>query len=485
MGTIPLSGGTESNSGPKPCAPSTYYEYRVTTSNRTAKSIHVKVELWLRMGNYNSFFTYAISHDCWVRGGNSGSWKYAYTLPKWNRLFWGHQSSLGGYWYEVRNGWVIEQNQRWAQYDGRHWNGPFVVFDQDVPMGLDDSEIQVCPCITRPNIAYERLQVLHWYGQYGEWRPGMADKVNAGYWGRNQGHGASPEHAAFANNRYEQNLAGFRQPGKYPRPSVPTVTNLTPLRVDVAVQSTQQITAKWTGSKNTQSFIPYISLKKDHSDAVALPATPDTSLKFIPNKYLKRTMVDGDKVYFGVLAKDNAGVESTSIGWYSEPVVYYEVQSYAPDKARMVGRKKVNNELFFKGENTTIYYSGEVNGSYPIAKYEFVRVSDGAKVTWTPKDAKSVKGAIEKYLTKATPAVPRPNTDYVWELRAYNTNGKAVYMKNGKWLRVTIHYYGGTIYIYDNTKNWREGVAWIYCDDKKWHEAEAVYIYTLNGWKTL
>ena len=211
-----------------------------------------------------------IWHDCRVWAKSADDYVYQYTKPKWNRLFWGHQSNLGGWYAETRGGWRIEQNQRWAQYDGRHHNGPFVVFDKDVPMDPKNSTVHIIPCITRPHIATEVYEHLNWYGQYGEWRPWGNDNVNAGYYSKSSGRW-NTEDGAFLNNRYKADLGGFTQPGRYKDPKPPASVSISPTKIDVGEQDSKRVKGSWTAAINGNEYQPYISMKADHSAKIKLP----------------------------------------------------------------------------------------------------------------------------------------------------------------------------------------------------------------------
>ena len=83
-GGMPLEGWTQSNG-----QPNTMYSYTVETWGRTARSTHVRIKCWVRMRYYNSFFSYAIGHQCTVNG------VYQSATIKSGRKFWGSTPTGG------------------------------------------------------------------------------------------------------------------------------------------------------------------------------------------------------------------------------------------------------------------------------------------------------------------------------------------------------------------------------------------------------
>lgn len=472
--SIPLSGQTW---GPTPKSrPYTFYEYKVQTSDRDATSVRVKLLLRLRMQNYSSYYSFRIAHECKVNG------VYQYADVKTTRRFWGHQWS-GSYY----GGGDFYWQQGDPYYDGRAWRGWFTVFDARVPIGVDATTLDIVPCITQPPItglggggiyAPNSQDETNWVGRRGYWRPFGNDEMIGTYANR-----PCPDSGCFLNNYYLESLAAPAI-GVYPRPSDVANLTLNPTSIDVAVQDAKRVDGKWSASQRAAQYDCQISKTPDHKDAKALAKVSATNISFLPKEsYGRVEMMDGDKFWLGVQAVDGRNVTSKNRTW-AGPATYFETPSEAPSQAFLMGRKKVKNEIIYRGEDAVLSYIGQKDGSYPIARFELVRVSDGWSSSWTPSEGRKSADWWQRTLFVA--GVARPRQTQVFELRAYNTKGRPVYLKGQKkWLRFDVFYYGGVLYVLDERKKWHEGIAWVYDQHGHWKEADAVYVWTGSKWQTL
>lgn len=469
---IPIKGQTESEG-----SPSTYYEYEVVASNRRADKVHIQLKLWVRMKNFSNYFSFAIGHECKVNG------VYQYHVFKNDRKWWGHQweGDYSGYWKKGS-----------YDYNGSNWHGPYTVFDGDVPIGLDDGYVHIVPCIVRPPItglggtgiyAKNDMDKTNWKGRKGVWRPWGTDEQRGSWANR-----ALTHDMAFGNNKSLQELgtdSGYWI-GVYPRPSVVKGLSLSPQTIDVAKQDAQAVLAKWDASQRAKGYKVYIAKDAPGSRSKGCGSTAARSMSIAPRAKLGLSeLFHGDKVYVGVVSYDSAGVEAKKVSW-AGPVNYFENLSEAPNSGYVLGKKRERNKILYRGEpNVEIRYSGTRDGSYPIKRYELVRISDGYKIGWSRSSEISIAAAAEKlFRASSFPGVARPRKSSVWELRCYNTKERPVYMKGTKsWLRISVYYYGGVLYVYDGGR-WHEGIAWVY-DSGKWHEADAVHVHRNGDWKTL
>lgn len=468
---IAWGGACQSNGQPQ-----TYYEYAVETWGRTASSIHVRLKIRVRMKWYSSYFSFAIAHECKVNG------VYQSASIKDTRKFWGHQwegSYYGGgdfYWSSGE-----------YDYDGTVWHGWYTVFDGDVPMDVDDDAVHIVPCITRPPItglggggiyAANDLDKTNWQGRSGVWSPFGTDQ-HIGSWAWRP----LTEDGCFLNNRWLEELGDGLYVGKYPRPANVENISLTPAKVDVANQDTQAVTGSWSASQRAVGYNVQISKGGPGRNPVSLGSVNRNGITLHPRKNLNVSeLFDGDQVYIGVYSFDGSGVTSTQTRW-GGPVTYYEIPSRSPNAGYLIGRKGEPNQIIYKGESAVLHYSGEYNGSYAIQTYQLVRLSDGVTLTWQRGDAKSSSTAMEKLIALSIPGVDRPRQTRVWELRAFNVKNRAVYMDdNNEWLRISVDYYGGVVYVHD--EGWREGICWVW-ENGTWHESDAVFVYRNGVWETL
>ena len=270
--------------------------------------------------------------------------------------------------------------------------------------------------------------------------------------------------------------------------------NIDTVRIDVAYQDTKKINATWQKPKAAQNSPNPTEVKgyKVFVGKVTASGITYYGGEFVPTEKAvinikaickMDEIFDGDRFVVGVQAIDEYGVMSEITN--SVEIEYFEIKSKAPNQVYLIGRHGASNYVLFNGEDCTIHYTGEENGSYPIARYVLYRISDGATVEWLPVDS---VGTSWKEVQKHIPGVARPNTYEVWELRAYNTKGRVVYsnIESQTWTQLTVYYYGGLIYVYDEAiGNWHDGICYVYCEDGEWHEAEMVNVYDGNEWRSL
>lgn len=536
---IPLSGQTSSNGHPV-----TYYEYSYEFSNRTATSIHLKLWIRLRMRDRSSYFSFQIAHETKVFGGAlNENESYQWAWIKQGRGWWGHQGSIG-------DGWLWEVGS--YDYYGDNWHGWYLVFDGDVKVGVDDSRVFIVPVITRPPYSYNiytfdwgwtpSQDIPCWEGGMGYWRPWSADEFSRSPYDYFYYTDHSPyEDMAFGNNRWLQPLADPRDArdginvGAYPRPADVSGVIVSPVSIDVAEQDTRNVVVSWSPSNLASGY--RIAITNDPDDGNPFSNVPgksavissnyrDTSITFNPKEKFENSLnwqlsevMDGDAFYVVVQAQDNAFVTSRS--WtVAGPITYYERKSSAPDDCFIVGRNGQPNEVLFKGETARIYYSGQEDGSYPISRYCLVR-QDGKELWW---DASEEAGYddLGGYVVKAVEGWPVPNESVSFELRAYNSKNRPVYLSSynetgegDMWFSFQVRFYGGILYVYgkesytgddesydagSGAEEWHEGLCRVYgkryfygsnasynalSDSPTWHEAELVYVWDGSAWRSL
>lgn len=521
--SIPKYAYTQSNGDPY-----SLYEYKWSVSNRTSTSVRLKLEVWVRMQDWSNYFSFQIAHETMVyTNASRKDGVYQWAWIKQGRGWWGHQ------W--EGDSWLWEEGS--YDYAGNNWHGPYVVFDKDVPIGLDDSKLYIVPCITRPPCLYNpydfdgewtpSLDKTNWEGRDGYWRPFDKDEY-PWYW-YYYDHSCS-EDMAFGNNKDLEFLdsdSGI-DIGKYPRPSNVTGLSVSPNRIDVANQNTASVTVSWKAATNASGYKVCISKgSKDAANSKSVaPNATGTSVSFNPKQsfvggsgWKNAELKDGDTFYIGVRPHDSASVESTGWSWVG-PVTYYETKSASPSGGFIVGRNGRKNECALAGETCKVYFSGWSNGSYPIERF-VLRRQDGAEVSWKASETVS-SDSLGKYVQKAVAGWERANQDVTFELRAYNTKGQEVYTASyntsgsgDKWFRFSVKYYGGVVYVYGKSSylgndtaysklsgspSWRQGLCRVYGrsryygddaayarlqDSPAWHEAALVFVWTGKKWGNL
>lgn len=462
--------------------PQTLYQYYAEYSDRRHDRVRIRLYVRVRLRYYSSYFSFRITHAAKVNG------VYQDAEIKSTRAFWGHQwegsyDDVGDFdWWEGS-----------YDYDGSNWHGWYKVFDGDVPVGVDDTSVEIRPCITREPITgpgnpygegyphgWNNQDHTNWADSAGVWRPWRDTAYIGSYaWRRN---GVD---ACFLNNRWCEPLSPSFGIPAYPRPSVIGHIAVSPTRVDVAVQETKKITASWSPSSNARGY--KVWMKKNGAHRTYLGTTSACHYSVNPFVVYKRKEIfDGDKFSFVVMPYDSNGIEARR-ETESDTCQYYEIPSYAPNSGYVMGRKGTKNEILFKGEDSStarIFYSGMKDGSYPVYTYQLVRNEDGATITWA--DSQGI-GTNPTYIARAIAGVQRPRVTKVWTLKAFNTKNRPCYMKDTKkkWLQISIKYYGGVVYAYDaENGKWREGLANVYADGE-WHESDSLYVYKSGEWLTL
>lgn len=479
--TVPMSGSTQSNGSPK-----TFYEYQLTTSNRTATSVHVTLKIRLRLKNYSSYFSFRIAHECKVNN------VYQYADIKTTRRFWGHQWS-GSYYGGGDFYWQYGD----SLYDGSAWKGWFTVFNGTVPIGVDDGQLHIVPCITRPPIcglggsgiyAANAQDINNWQGAQGYWRPWNADEHIGTYAWR-----ACPNDGCFLNNRNLEELAGTWI-GVYPRPAAPTTVSATPSEIEIIRAAEQRVTVSWNRCNGAQRYdifvyrgetppsaatgdnaAQYAKLVQSVNGIDTITADVDPSVVY--------NLDTDDILYFGVRSYDGQAY-SKNITW-SGPVHYFEIPSVAPSDLYCIGRRGTRNEVLCAGETVRFYYSGWFDGSYPISRYELIGSIDGLVKSWNASDALDGSTPNEKAVD-VTLKRQHPKTIQTFTIRAYDTKGRLILNSEDKETTCDVEYYGGLVWRYDvpNSAKWHQGLVHIY-KDGAWHETEGVYVYVRGRWRTL
>lgn len=477
---IPMSGQTSDPEGGKG-TPYTYYEYHVETWGRTSSSVHVRLSLYLWMGTYSSYYSFRIAHETMANG------VYQYSDIKTTRRFWGHERSVGTSYFDVDDFWFASWDD-W--YDGTFRHGPFVVFDGDVPMGLDDEVLDIIPCITQPPItnigdgiyAWNSQDHTGWRGEPGYWRPFGPDEQWGSYaWEPNSWSGC------FLNNRYCQPLEGDGiDIGRYPRPAACRNLVLSPSRVDVRGQDSTPLVARWDAAARAARYAVRLErLPKGATEWILddWQYVRDAQVSMLPKSRLStKEILDGDRYRVTVQSVDSSGVwsaESTTSG----VTTYYEVASHAPTNAYLVGRRGERNEIIYKGESARLWFDGWFDGSYPIAKLSLTR-QDGVSTDILPSSISNTTHHEESPKTLDIPPY-HPNRKVTFELRAWNTMGRPVYvdgdMSAKRWYSFEVDYYGAVASVWTGS-SWREGVVWVW-DGTEWHEGSELFMWDGSQWK--
>ena len=479
--SIPMSGQTSDPGGGQKSSPYTFYEYHVETWNRTSSSVHVKLSLYLWMKYYSSYYSFRIAHETKVNG------VYQYSDIKTTRRFWGHQRSVGTSYFDVDDFWFAYWDP-W--YDGTYHHGPFVVFEGDVPMGLDDDTLNIIPCITQPPITNigGGIYVSNWQdqngwqGESGYWRPFGPDEHWGSYaWIPNSWSGC------FLNNRYCESLEGDGvRIGKYPRPSACRNLILSPSSMDVQYQDSTPIVARWdSAARAAQYAVKLERLPKGETTWVSddWQYTRDTQISIMPKSRIPSGEIfDSDQYRVIVQSVDSSGVWSSS-STTSNTTTYYEIASHAPTNAYLMGRRGKQNEIIYRGESAKLYFDGWFDGSYPIAKLSLVR-QDSVSVDILPSVVSNTTRHEESPKTVDIPAY-KPNRKITFELRAWNTMGRPVYvdgdLSTKKWFTFEVEYYGAVASVWTGAA-WQEGIVWVW-DGTEWHEGSELFVWNGSQWK--
>lgn len=470
---VPMEGWTESNG-----SPDVYYRYELSTSNRTASTVHVVLRLSLRLRYYSSYYSFRVAHECTVNG------VYQYRDIKTDRSFWGHQWE--GTYLEGSFGWVYGT----YDYDGTAWHGPYTVFEGDVPMGLDETALHVVPCVTQPPItglggtglyAPNPQDVTNWAGQWGYWRPFGEDEMVGSYTPWNLGY-PCPSDGPFLNNRGLQELSGPGVDiGPYGRPDSPKSATATPSRIDVAQASTTPVSVSWpsTGS-------PTYLVEMNFGDEVReVSRTSSPSLKVLPGKVLGRAMAAGDSVSFSVTPVDSNGVAATSPARTGD-VVYFEVGSTPPSDVDLLTSRPdavvggaLCKQVSFRGERCVFLYRGGTDGSYPASRY--VLELDGSQVaSWRAQDAsQTAHGGLRWSSVQVSLPGGEAGSKGVLALYAYDSAGRLLEPVP----TLDVYRYGTDAHVWDGSK-FREGYSVHVWDGSSWLEASRPYVWDGKKWRT-
>lgn len=445
VGGIPLGGNTESNGRPY-----TQYRYEVETSNRTANSVRVKIKLSVKMQNRTSYFMFWIGHECWVNNTHQFAW------VKHDHKMWGLQ------------------NGTYGDGDGRKWRGPFVVFDAVVPLATDGTGLNIIPCITRPwSGTFNPNEITNWEGLYGQ-----------GYYATRR----CPQDGAFFNNKTRRAMSYYTDP--YQRPKAPSNVMVTPRRVEIIEAPTRSLNLSWgkaAGATRYDIFIVKNQIPEEakFGDTVAQNATFVRSVTSLADAISPATYLDietGDNVYLGVRSYDGQAYSKDVI--WSEAVEYFELPSYAPNKLWFMGRKDYPNEILCAGETAKFFYSGLVNGSYPVARYELIGDADGLVKAWKQENATLESAGT--FSVEVDMVKHKPRETQIYTLRAYDTKDRLLFKELGGLPQVAVVYYGGVIWRFDESGEWKQGLCWRYDEeDGRWHQSQAVYYRKGDAWKTL
>lgn len=532
---IALSGRTSSNG-----SPATEYQYQYEFTDRTSTSVHLRLWVKVRMIYSSSYFSFQIAHETKTFGGSmDGQENYQFAWIKKGRGWWGHQGTVGDGWLWTVGSW---------DYYGNNWHGWYLVYDGDVYLGIDDDRAYVVPVITRPPCTYNRysfggdwtpsLDKTCWQGQTGYWRPwGQSWWSSSPYEYFYYTDHVCPQDMAFGNNFNCEPLIDPNDGsdgiyiGRYPRPGKVVGASVSPSRIDVAEQDAAEVTASWADAENAVAYAVAVMRDPDIEDPfvnrpgesmVVAQNYVGTSISFNlksqifgGTNWMSREIFDGEQFYIAVRSQDNAGITSDGFAVIG-PITYYEVKSIAPSDCFVIGRNGERNQILFKGEDgVKVYWSGESDGSYPIERY-CLRRQDGVELWWNASDdtARDING---RYILKSMVGWCVPNEDVVFEIRAYNTKGREVYLRDGGWFSFSVRFYGGIMYVHgkdsyvgddsayvsdQSDEQWHEGLARVWgkryfygnensyralSDEPAWHEAELVYVWddANSRWRSL
>lgn len=455
-GGMPLEGWTQSNG-----QPNTMYSYSVETWGRTARSTHVRLKLWVRMRYYDSFFSYAIGHQCTVNG------VYQNASIKHDRKFWGRYADWG-----LNGSWAGDR-------DGTMWHGPFVVFDADVPIGTDEENLTIVPMIVRPWIGtFDDNEITNWEGRYGQ-----------GYYADRP----CPQDGAFMNNKDGMYSITWHE-GAYPRPETPSSVKASPPQIEIIQAQSQRASVSWSRCNGAAGYDLFAYRGASVPEGARNPDTVAQHAKFvraiggigsISTTVLPSDFFDintGDKIFFGIRSYDGQAW-SKQVVW-SDAVTYFEIPSTAPTDLWCVGRRGVENSVLCSGETVRFYYSGWSDGSYPIEHYDLVGSFDGLVRSWKASDARDEQAGVKS--VEVNMKRRRPRTSQVFTILAYDSKGRLVHMAGGGDAKADVLYYGGLIWRYDaeSGPRWHQGLVDVYSDDAM-RESAAVYVMVRGKWRTL
>jgi hypothetical protein len=495
---IPMGGQTYDPDGCPKSHPYTYYQYYLDHWNRQVNSVHIKLTIAMWMQNYCSYYSFQIAHE--TKAG-AGLENYQFAWIKTGRRYWGHQRSVGSEYYGDDDMWFAYWDD-W--YDGRTWHWT-TAFEQDVACGPDDEYVRIVPCVTQPPItnigggiySWNPQDQNNWCGRSGYWRPFGEDE----HWG-SYAWDPLDESACFLNNKWLESMDGAWV-GRYPRPDNCKWVKLTPEKMDVQYQWEQPLHVEWNAaaravkysvrfevmrgnqwyewkSKSWYGGQSWVSSERWYTDKTSIDIYP------MEHELLKRDEIfDGDKIRVVVHPIDAQGAWSLS-HTLSNEMSYFEIPSHAPDNCYLIGRRGEKNKIIYHGENAKLYFDGWFDGSWPIAKIELVRVDPTPEVLYAyePKvisnKVRHEESPMDVYVTAG-----KPNSDAVFEVRAYNTRGREVWLSGTPggqpWFRIYVHYYGAVVDIWTGGA-WREGIAWVW-DGTTWHEGQELHMWKENQWK--
>lgn len=498
---VSLKGAPQSNG-----TPGTQYEYeQPKIYNRTPTSVHVELWVRVRINNPGSYFSFAIGHETVIR---------QHDIP---------EDAPD----EVKKGTYYKRtfkNNRQFWYGNQGWHGFYCVFNADVPVTPDATEIDIIPVFTRPCIctgsgdyAPNWYEKCNWQGCKGQWIPfdsngnwiGNNSSKNTkyvGYWANRY----LPEDGCFLNNRRGEFLMtndGFAI-GDYPRIGKVQLVKPDPVSIDVSESWTQTVSV-WWDKVNTASarYYVYAKLNGGEPKNLGLFFDRDVNQTTKARPFVAGTLnamkefnvascflengedfKDGDEVLFGVLAIDMYGKpwkdatdDFDNITWAAQPVKYKEVQSTLPTEFTLheIGAHEqslADNNVHYRGGQVQLKYKGQVSGSYPIKSYE-IRCESGSVLKWdVSQEQKDAAGysVVTAYFNplKGMPFISGlPVKQLHCWLQATNNKGRVLMTAEAKpqiqKLPFSLCLYGGKMSVYGRyysdtrEKTWINGSAWI------------------------
>lgn len=331
--TIPLEGACQSNG-----SPGTYYKYTAEVSNRRPGWVHYKLWVYLRMATRSSFFSFGITHACKVNGVYQTAW------IKSDRTFWGGWSTFG---------WAPYGSNYDDMVDGTKWHGPFLVFDRDVPVGIDDTSIEVIPCITRPCIcdgsdwdayAYNANEICNWEDYWGQWVP-WGDRTFYGYYASRD----CPEDGAFLNNYWKEPLAGGNKIQPYARPKAVQSVKLSPASIDIAQKGEAHLIGEWQAVNGAAGYDCTLTLERQGADDFVVKidgigATSDANRVYdfgVPSKMFGDIAV-GDKIFLSVIPYDSNKVYATNLAESGKSLFIAHIAPSPVDGVNVGGAARVD-----------------------------------------------------------------------------------------------------------------------------------------------
>jgi len=265
-------------------------------------------------------------------------------------------------------------------------------------------------------------------------------------------------------------------------PPPPSNASITPSLIDVAEQDLIRPNLLWSVVSNATGYNSYFIRRNNGVELNATSTLNMGNTTSYPVNPFRVEYMDKDELHGWIQSYNlgGAGAWKPNSGRISaDPLItrYYERYSYAPTDAYLMGRRG-KNLISFRGEQSTLFFTGWSEGSYPI-DYFILKREDGREWKFWKRDVQTsgAYNTISLFIDK----VVKPNSILWYELQAWNTKGRPVYMKNGEWFRWDIRHWGCAISVKDHDGRWREGIGWIFTP-QGWRLGDACYVFDGTKW---